>query len=148
MIVMCSGGFDPLHIGHLRYLKATQSVADTIVVVLNSDDWLRRKKGYVFMPWEERAEIVGALYCVLGAVYPVEDNDGTVCEALKRLKPNYFANGGDRIEANPAEHAVCEELSIKELFNVGGAKIASSSDLVRGASLMYQNRKIKRVSFS
>ena len=82
------------------------------------------------MPWGERAEIVGALYCVLGAVYPVEDSDGTVCEALKRLKPNYFANGGDRIEANPAEHAVCKELSIKELFNVGGDKIASSSDLL------------------
>ncbi len=62
--------------------------------------------------------------------------------------PDIFANGGDQTEANPTEHAVCEELSIKELFNVGGAKIASSGDLVRKVSLMHQNRKIKRVSFS
>ena len=132
MIVMCSGGFDPLHIGHLNYLKAATRFG-SVVVALNSDVWLVRKKSYAYMPWGDRAQILGALFCVL-TVYPVHDGDGTVCEVLKSVKPDYFANGGDRTEANSAEHAVCKELNIEELFNVGGAKIASSSDLVRAAS--------------
>lgn len=133
--VLVSGGFDPLHIGHLRYFKAAQGVANIIVVVLNSDDWLRRKKGYVFMPWEERNEVLGAIF-VPGAIYSVDDDDGTVCEALRRLKPHYFANGHDRTGANPAEQAVCEELGIEQLFNVGGDKIASSSELVADVAFM------------
>lgn len=132
MIVMCSGGFDPLHVGHLNYLKAASRFG-SVVVALNSDGWLCRKKGYVFMSWADRVQILGALFCVL-TVYPVHDGDGTVCEVLRSVRPDYFANGGDRTEANPAEHTVCEELSIEELFNVGGAKIASSSDLIRAAS--------------
>ena len=133
MIVMCSGGFDPLHVGHLNYLREAGKLG-TIKVALNSDAWLIRKKGYCFMPWQGRAQIVGALYCVLGAVYSVDDTDDTVCSALWHFKPDIFANGGDRAEANPAEHVICVELNIKELFNVGGDKIASSSDLVKEAS--------------
>ena len=127
--VMVSGGFDPLHIGHLNYLREAGKLG-TIIVVLNSDEWLMRKKGLVFMPFKERAEIVGALYCVLGAVYTVDDDDDTVCNALWHLKPDIYANGGDRIEAVPAENAVCKELGIEQLFGVGGDKIASSSDLL------------------
>ena len=66
----------------------------------------------------------------MSSVVAVKDDDGTVCEALKWLKPDYFVNGGDRTAANEAEHEVCKELGIRELFSVGGDKIASSSALV------------------
>ncbi len=130
--VLVSGGFDPLHIGHLRYLVAAQKASEwgTVMVALNSDEWLIRKKGYVFMPWNERAEILGSIHCILGAVFPVNDEDGTVSLALREFKPDIFANGGDRIKANEKEHVVCVELGIKELFNVGGDKMQSSSKLV------------------
>ena len=128
MNILCSGGFDPLHIGHVDYLEAAAREGEVIVAV-NSDAWLLAKKGYVFMPWGERSWILSALSCV-SIIWNVKDDDGTVCEALRYWKPNIFANGGDRTEANPAEHAVCEELGTKELFNVGGNKIQSSSKLV------------------
>ena len=128
MNILCSGGFDPLHIGHLHYLEAA-SRKGQVIVALNSDAWLMAKKGYVFMPWRDRAWIITALSCV-AMIWSVKDNDGTVCEALRWWKPDIFANGGDRTKANPAEHTVCEELGIKELFNVGGGKIQSSSKLV------------------
>ena len=129
MIVLCSGGFDPLHVGHVNYLQVAASNG-WITIALNSDAWLSHKKGYFFMTWQERARILNALWCVHD-VYQVKDVDGTVCEALRQVKPDIFANGGDRIEANPAEHAACEELGIEELFNVGGGKVRSSSELVK-----------------
>lgn len=130
--ILCSGGFDPLHIGHLKYLEEAAAFGQ-VIVILNSDDWLVAKKGYAFMPWSERAWIITALSCTAMVWHP-KDGDGTVCESLRWWKPDYFANGGDRTKANPDEHAVCEELGIKELFNVGGDKIASSSKMVETAS--------------
>ncbi len=126
--ILCSGGFDPIHIGHVDYLEAAAHIGQ-VIVSLNSDAWLMAKKGYVFMPWGNRATILSALSCV-AIVWHVKDDDGTICEALRWWKPDIFANGGDRIKSNPAEHAVCKELGIKEMFNVGGGKIDSSSDLV------------------
>ena len=128
MIVMCSGGFDPLTVGHLCYLKDAAHFGD-VVVALNSDAWLMAKKKFVFMPWADRMLIVKAISWV-ASVSAVEDSDGTVCEALRRLRPHYFTNGGDRTKANSLEDAVCDELGIKQLFNVGGQKIRSSSELV------------------
>ncbi len=81
------------------------------------------------MTWRDRAEILCELSCV-GNISLVEDDDGTVCEALCRLDPGIFANGGDRTEADPRESAVCDEFGIEQRFNVGGGKIASSSELV------------------
>ena len=130
MIVLCSGGFDPLHVGHLSYLKDAAHFGD-VVVALNSDAWLMVKKGFVFQPWNDRMLIVKALSFV-ASVSTVEDSDGTVCEALRRIRPHYFANGGDRTKANPLEDSVCNELGIIQLLNTGGAKIRSSSELVRG----------------
>ena len=127
--VMCSGGFDPLHVGHLRYLVAAAKYG-IVTVVLNSDEWLVRKKGYVFMPWDQRAEIVGGLFCIFVDVAAVDDDDGTICSALRLIKPDILANGGDRTKPNPAEHEVCKELGIEEIFDVGGGKVASSSKLV------------------
>ena len=92
--VMVSGGFDPVHVGHIRMIREAAEWGD-VIVVINSDDWLKRKKGYVFMPWEERAEIMGNIKGVK-IVTNVDDSDGTVCNALRHHKPNAFANGGDR----------------------------------------------------
>jgi len=90
---------------------------------------LKRKKGYVFMPWNERAYILGNIKGV-NIVTAVDDGDGTVCEALKRIKPTYFANGGDRQETNTPEMEICNELGIEMLWNMGGEKLQSSSSLV------------------
>lgn len=129
MIVLVSGGFDPLHVGHVRMMRAAMEFG-RVVVGLNSDDWLVRKKGYRFMPWTEREEILYHLGEV-SLVQPFDDSDGTVCDLLERLRPHYFANGGDRTQANPEEHALCVRRGIKELFGVGGGKVQSSSALVR-----------------
>lgn len=134
MIVLVSGGFDPLHVGHLAMLKAARAYGP-LWVGLNSDDWLIRKKGYFFMPFDERKQILEALYCVTGVV-AVDDADGTVCKFIEQMnagivKVRYFVNGGDRVQPNAVEHTVCERLGIEELFGVGGGKVQSSSALVR-----------------
>ncbi len=126
--ILCSGGFDPLHVGHLNYLEAAVRYGP-VVVALNSDVWLIRKKGYCLMPWSERARILMALRCV-NNVLTVDDSNGTVTGALFEYHPIYFANGGDRKRAEPQEHAMCQELDIVELFDIGGGKTHSSSDLV------------------
>lgn len=105
-----------------------------VVAIVNSDDWLMRKKGYIFMPFEERCEILEA-FTATGETTNVDDRDGTVCEALRRIKPDYFANGGDRKTNNTPEMNVCEELGIEMLWGVGGGKIQSSSTLVSDAGM-------------
>jgi len=128
--VMVSGGFDPVHAGHIRMIRDAASHGD-VIVIANSDDWLFRKKGFVFMTFDQRAEILNAIKGVI-LVDSVDDTDGTVCEAIRRLKPDFFANGGDRGRSNTPEQAVCEELGVKLLWGVGGdKKLASSSDLVQ-----------------
>ena len=128
--VMVSGGFDPVHAGHIRMIRAAAKYGD-VVVIANSDEWLFQKKGFVFMSFAQRCEI---LYAIKGVVLvdSVDDTDGTVCEAIRRLKPDYFANGGDRGRSNTPEQSVCEELGVELLWGVGGDdKLASSSDLVK-----------------
>lgn len=130
--VMVSGGFDPVHAGHIRMIRDAANFGD-VIVIANSDDWLFRKKGFVFMTFEQRAEILNAIKGVI-LVDSVDDSDGTVCEAIRRLKPTSFANGGDRGRANTPEQAVCEEMGVKLLWGVGGdKKLASSSDLVKNS---------------
>ena len=131
--VCVSGGFDPVHIGHLRMIQEASKFGKVIVIV-NSDDWLMRKKGYIFMPFEERCEILEG-FTATGATTNVDDTDNTVCEALQRIKPDYFANGGDRKNNNTPEMDVCEELGIEMLWSVGGGKIQSSSTLVDDAGM-------------
>ena len=126
---MVSGGFDPPHIGHIRMFKEAAKWGD-VVVAINSDDWLMRKKGYVFMPWEERAEIIRELASVT-VVIDFDDSDNTACEAIKKFKPDAFANGGDRKKENTPEMDVCDELGIQMLWGIGGKdKPQSSSWLV------------------
>lgn len=138
--VFTSGGMDPIHIGHVRYLQEASKYG-SVIVLLNSDDWLTRKKGKPFMGFDERREILLALKPVY-AVYEVDDRDETVCDALKRYhsilgssNKFYFAKGGDRGPDNTPELETCELLGIEPLFGVGGEKIQSSSELVRNAKL-------------
>ncbi len=128
--VLVSGGFDPVHAGHIRMIRDAAQHGD-VIIVANSDDWLYRKKGFVFMEWERRVEILNAIKGVI-LVDSVDDSDGTVCEAIRRLQPTYFANGGDRGKANTPEQAVCEEIGVKLLWGVGGEeKLDSSSELAK-----------------
>jgi len=133
-IVCVSGGFDPAHIGHLRMMQAASKYGK-VVAIVNSDEWLMRKKGYIFMPFSQRCEILEGFACVSETTH-VDDNDGTVCEALVRLKPDYFANGGDRKNNNTPEMKICKEHNIELLWSMGGGKIQSSSDLVNGTPLL------------
>ena len=127
--VCVSGGFDPVHVGHLRMMQEAAKFGNVIVIV-NSDEWLMRKKGYIFMPFEERCEIIEGFACVYETT-GVDDTDNTVCEALERVQPDYFANGGDRKKHNTPEQEVCNELGVQMLWGVGGNnKANSSSDLV------------------
>ena len=130
-IIAVSGGFDPVHKGHVKMIEQAARQGGVLVIV-NSDEWLQRKKGYVFMPWEERAYIMGNIKGVV-AVTNVNDSDNTVCHALRRHKPDAFANGGDRKNNNTPEMKLCEELGIELLWNMGGDKIQSSSDLVENS---------------
>ena len=128
-MIAVSGGFDHLHNGHIDLLEAASKYGH-VTVILNTDNWLIRKKGYVFMPWDKRARILSSLRFVQD-ISTVDDDDGTVCEALIRLRPEFFANGGDRITADPKEHDVCIEYGIKELFGIGGGKVNSSSEIIK-----------------
>ena len=132
--ICVSGGFDPVHIGHLRMMQEASKFGEVIAIV-NSDKWLMRKKGYIFMPFKERCEIIKGFTAVTSTSH-VNDADNTVCEALRRLKPDYFANGGDRKTNNTPEMDVCEELGIEMLWGVGGGKIQSSSTLVKDSGLL------------
>ena len=127
--IVISGGMDPVHIGHIKMIKAAAELG-RVIVVLNSDEWLVRKKGYAFMSFEERKYLLENIKGV-SEVSDVDDADGTVCEALQRLKPDMFGNGGDRTSDNTPEKEVCLDIGIRMVWNLGGEKIQSSSDLVR-----------------
>jgi D-beta-D-heptose 7-phosphate kinase/D-beta-D-heptose 1-phosphate adenosyltransferase len=129
--VAVSGGFDPIHIGHVRMIREASKLGD-VIVILNSDRFLVDKKGFAFMPYEERKEI---LENIIGVTEVIEciDEDQTVCKTLETLKPDIFANGGDRRnEEEIPEDEVCKKCGIKMVFNVGsGGKVQSSSELVK-----------------
>ncbi len=134
-IYMTSGGFDPLHIGHARCILETTDMADAdggyVIVIVNGDGFLNRKKGGAFMPEEERAEIVAGLRGV-DAVLIWDDGTQNVIGAIEKLKPTYFTKGGDRARPEDIpEWDICQEVECDVLFNVGGGKIQSSSWLLR-----------------
>ena len=127
--IVISGGMDPIHVGHIKMIKAAAELG-RVIVVLNSDEWLVRKKGFAFMSFEERKYLLENIKGV-SEVSDVDDSDGTVREALQRLKPDMFGNGGDRTSDNTPEKEVCLDIGIRMVWNLGGEKIQSSSDLVR-----------------
>jgi len=136
--VAVSGGFDPVHVGHVRMILEAAEVGD-VIVIANSDEWLMRKKGYIFMSFEERAKILKEIKGVV-IVSAVDDSDGTVCNAIRMLRPDYFANGGDRGKSNTPEQSICEELGVEMLWGIGGDyKFNSSSDLAKNLIKNYKH---------
>lgn len=138
IVVAVSGGFDPIHIGHVRMFQRARSLGDELVVILNNDNWLRAKKGYAFMPEQERKEIIKAIEGVDRVVitaHTPSDADRSVCRELARIKPHIFANGGDRRNVSDIPEAVvCKKHGISMVFNIGkGGKVQSSSWLVNAA---------------
>ena len=134
IVVAVSGGFDPLHIGHVRLFRAAKQLGDKLVVIINNDHWLRKKKGVIFMPERDRKEIIEALDSVDRVVLTAHSPNATdmsVNTALQRIKPHIFANGGDRTKKNIPEVAACKKMGCKMVFNVGrGGKVRSSSWLL------------------
>ena len=133
-VVAVSGGFDPLHVGHVRMFQEARKLGEKLVVILNNDNWLRKKKGVVFMPQRERKELIKALSAVDDVVitnHARNPEDMSVCDTLKRVRPHIFANGGDRTKNNIPEIPVCKAINCKMVFGVGkGGKIQSSSWLL------------------
>lgn len=144
-VVMVSGGFDPVHIGHVRMFEEAKKLGDELVVVINNDVWKRKKRRHVFMPDLERKEIIEAFACVdrvilTGHKDPITPKDMSVNKELLKIRPHIFANGGDRNEEdarNPEsslyyEVGTCEKLGIEMVFNIGyGGKVRSSSELLK-----------------
>ncbi|MBN2710837.1 MAG: adenylyltransferase/cytidyltransferase family protein [Planctomycetes bacterium] len=131
VIVCTSGGFDPIHPGHASCVIESKQHGDTLVVVVNGDWFLRNKKGRAFMDLQTRCRIVSCIREV-DYVIPFEiENDPTVCEALRRLRPHVFTKGGDRTDyTNIPEWDVCQSLGIKLMPQVGLDKQWSSSDFL------------------
>ena len=134
-VIILSGGFDPVHKGHVRMFKEASNLGHQVIVGLNSDEWLTRKKGKPFMEFEERKEIIEGFKYV-NKVISFNDDDGTAINAIERVNlmyssdyQMYFANGGDRTTSNVPEMGICDELGVAMLWNVGGGKIQSSSEL-------------------
>ena len=138
-VIIVSGGFDPVHKGHMRMFREAANLGANVVVGLNSDDWLTRKKGKPFMKWDERAEILECCKFI-NQVLPMNDDDDTasdIIEQVHKLFKNkdyniYFANGGDRKKENVPELDTCKKLGVVMLWSIGGGKIQSSSWLVNG----------------
>jgi D-beta-D-heptose 7-phosphate kinase/D-beta-D-heptose 1-phosphate adenosyltransferase len=133
-IVLVTGGFDPIHSGHIAYFKAAKSLGDYLVVGLNSDEWLERKKGKAFMPWNERLCIVNNLRMV-DEVYTFDDEDGSARKFIHQVRAHYpndeliFANGGDRTKENIPEMDVIDH-NLKFEFGIGGTDKKNSSSWI------------------
>ena len=133
-IVLVTGGFDPVHSGHIAYLESAKKLGDILVVGVNSDAWLVRKKGQAFMPWHERSAIARALHCV-DFVIDFDDADGSALHAIQMTRQSYpqdqiiFANGGDRTNKNIPEMNVVDD-NVKFAFGVGGFNKANSSSWI------------------
>lgn len=134
VVVAVSGGFDPIHIGHVRMFEKARALGDELVVILNNDNWLKKKKGFAFMPEKERKEVIEALRAVDRVViskHGPDPKDMSVVRELLALKPHIFANGGDRKHNNVPEVSVCNEMGCEMIFNIGaGGKVQSSSWLI------------------
>jgi len=131
ILVATSGGFDPLHLGHIKLFREAKKLGDKLVVIVNAENWLIRKKGKAFMPLEDRVELIRGLRFV-DMVVVWDDETQSVSGAIELLRPQIFANGGDRRNTKEVpETAICKKIKCKMIFNVGGGKIRSSSELAK-----------------
>jgi len=126
-IVAVSGYFDPIHVGHLEYLRLSKKLGDKLVVIVNNNHQCVLKKGKPFMDEKDRVEIVRSLEMV-DEVFLSIDHDKSVCKSLEKIKPHIFANGGDRSIREIPELIVCKKYNIQMTDGLGD-KIRSSSDL-------------------
>jgi len=133
-VVIVTGGFDPIHSGHIAYIQAAKRLGDILVVGVNSDAWLIRKKGKAFLPFDERAAIVDALRPV-DYVIDFDDYDNSAKDAIRRVRSHFpdaqiiFANGGDRTKTNIPEMDM-EDKDIMFVFGVGGDNKKNSSSWI------------------
>jgi cytidyltransferase-like protein len=144
-IIVVSGGFDPIHSGHIQYLKSAKEHGDKLIVALNSDSWLEKKKGKPFMKFKERKSILEAIKYVNKVIGFEDDRKGSCIKALEKIKKLYpdnkivFANGGDRNRENIPEMSVSD---IEFLFGVGGNdKKNSSSWILNNWQYYFEERK-------
>src|SRR3990167_7968910 len=124
VVVAVSGGMDPIHVGHVRLFEAAKKLGTELVVILNNDHWLKKKKGYAFMPQHERKEIIEAFHYVDRVIlseHKPDSNDMSVAIELLALRPDIFANGGDRKPGNlrTEEGRMCVKICCREVFNIG-----------------------------
>ena len=144
-VVAVSGGFDPIHIGHVRYMTEAKKLGDELVVIVNNDNWFEVKGKPVFMTAKDRKEIIeaiGAVDRVVISRHKKGTKDISVCSELRMIKPDIFANGGDRFADDIPEFILCNELGIDMVFNVGrGGKIRSSSDMLKEYAKTHNSKK-------
>lgn len=135
--ICISGYFNPLHVGHLAYIKAAKALGDYLVVIVNNDEQVALKKSTPFMNQEDRLAIIKALRDVDEVVLSV-DKDRSVAETLRLVRPNMFCNGGDVInyeDVDAKEVEICREINCEILLGVGGTTKIQSSSL-----LLYNNK--------
>ena len=153
-IIILSGGFDPVHKGHIRMFREAANLGANVIVGLNSDEWLTRKKGKPFMEFYERKEILEGIKYI-SSVVKFDDRDDTANALISQVRSTYnggmfnhtyddvnptgrndyriyFANGGDRGKGNTPEMDTCRKLDVTMLWGIGGGKIQSSSWLIDG----------------
>ena len=129
VVVVASGYFDPIHVGHLEYLRRAKRLGDKLIVIVNNDEQAVLKKKFVFMPLSERVEILKEFKCV-DEVFVSIDSGKSVCDSLEQLNPDIFAKGGDRHADEIPEAEICKEIGC-EIIDGLGEKIQSSSGLIK-----------------
>ena len=133
-IILISGGFDPIHSGHIKLINDANKYGD-VIVLLNSDEWLRNKKGKEFLSFDERKIIMKNIKGVIDVI-EFDDSDKTCIDGIKKAKSLYknniikFANGGDRNNENTAEKEFCDKNDVETLFGIGGNDKSNSSSWI------------------
>jgi len=144
VVVATSGGFDPIHPGHVTCIVESAAYGDTLVVIVNGDDFLIRKKGKAFQDIDTRAAIVSAIRGVDYVVKFEIENDPTVAVALCAVRPNFFTKGGDRVKGKSlpeSEESACREFDIEIIDGVGREKVWSSSDFLAEWGEFWRGKK-------
>ena len=133
-IILVSGGFDPIHSGHIKLINDANRYGD-VVVLLNSDEWLRNKKGKEFLPFSERETIMKNIKGVIDVI-KFNDSDRTCIDGLRKAKDKYhdkiikFANGGDRNDETTPETTFCKKNNITAIWSIGGNEKSNSSSWI------------------